>query len=160
MDNTDNYLVNLVSSESYMIPIELKAAKKSNFINNFTNDYPNADIEFKTINYSALKKVAEYLEHYKDSEPKEIIQPLPKKEFKDCVDNWDYEYINISNETVLEIMLAANFMDIKPLVELTCAKIASVIKGKSTKEIQDLLNIESDCNDDEESNSDETEDDD
>ena len=156
MDNTDNIFINLVSSESYMIPIEIKAAKKSNFINNFINDYPNENIEFNTINYSTLKKVAEYLVHYKDSEPREIRQPLPKKEFKDCVDMWDYEYINISNENVLEIMLAANFMDIKPLLELTCAKIASVIKGKSTKEIQDLLNIESDCNEDEDNSSNDT----
>ena len=158
MDNKDNYLINLISSESYMIPIEIKAAKKSNFINNFINDFPNENITFNTINFPTLKKVAEYLEHYKDSEPKEIRQPLPKKEFKDCVDMWDYDYINISNENVLEIMLAANFMDIKPLLELTCAKIASVIKGKSTKEIQDLLNIESDCSDDEENSSNDTDD--
>ena len=61
-------------------------------------------------------------------------------------------------------MLAANFMDIKPLLELTCAKIASIIKGKNTKEIQNILNMESDSNDGEESiynnESDETEDDD
>ena len=158
MDNKDNYLINLISSESYMIPIEIKAAKKSNFINNFINDFPNENITFNTINFQTLKKVAEYLEHYKDSEPREIRQPLPKKEFKDCVDMWDYDYINISNENVLEIMLAANFMDIKPLLELTCAKIASVIKGKSTKEIQDLLNIESDCSDDEENSSNDTDD--
>ena len=156
MNNTDNCFINLVSSESCMIPIGIKAAKKSNFINNFINDYPNENIVFNTINYSTLKKAAEFLEHYKDSEPREIRYPLPKKEFKDCVDMWDYEYINISNEDVLELMLAANFMDIKPLLELTCAKIASVIKGKSTKEIQDLLNIESDNIDDEENSSNDT----
>ena len=82
-----------------------------------------------------MKKIKEYLEHYENSEPKEITQPLPKKDFKDCVDPWDYEYINLPSETILEIMLAANFMDIKPLLELTCAKIASIIKGKNTKEI-------------------------
>jgi S-phase kinase-associated protein 1 len=159
MDNSDNYFVNLVSSESYMIPIDIKAAKKSNFINCFLNDFPNEDIKFDKINYSTLKKVAEYLEHYKDSEPKEI-QPLPKKDFKDCIDMWDYEYINLSSENIFEIMLAANFMDIKPLLELTCAKIASVIKGKSPKEIQDLLNIESDCIEDEENSANETGDED
>ena len=159
MDNSDNYFVNLVSSESYLIPIDIKAAKKSNFINCFLNDFPNEDIKFDKINYSTLKKVAEYLEHYKDSEPKEI-QPLPNKDFRDCIDMWDYEYINLSSENIFEIMLAANFMDIKPLLELTCAKIASVIKGKSPKEIQDLLNIESDCIDDEENSANETGDED
>ncbi len=48
-------------------------------------------------------------------------------------------------------MLAANFMDIKPLLELTCAKIASVIKGKSPEEIQNEFKMEKDCDDDDDS---------
>ena len=48
-------------------------------------------------------------------------------------------------------MVAANFMDIKPLLELTCAKIASVIKGKSPEEIQNIFKMEKDCDDDDDS---------
>ena len=48
-------------------------------------------------------------------------------------------------------MLAANFMDIKPLLELTCAKIASVIKGKSPEEIQNEFKMEKDFDDDDDS---------
>ena len=164
MNNLDNDTITLVSLESNHIEINTKAAKRSNLISGFINDFPNADIRLNKIKYSTLKKIAEYLEHYINSEPKEITQPLPKKDFKDCVDPWDYEYINLPSDTILEIMLAANFMDIKPLLELTCAKIASIIKGKNTKEIQNILNMESDSNDGEESiynnESDGTEDDD
>ena len=38
-------------------------------------------------------------------------------------------------------MVAANFFDIKSLVDLTAAKIASMIRGKSPKEIRDILKI-------------------
>jgi len=151
MNNIDNDFITLVSSESNQIEINTKAAKRSQLIKGMINDYPNEEIKFPKIKYSTLIKITEYLEHYKDSEPKEITQPLPKKDFKECVDDWDYEYINLQNDTILELMLAANFMDIKPLLELTCAKIASVIKGKSPEEIQNEFKMEKDCDDDDDS---------
>ena len=32
---------------------------------------------------------------------------------------------------LFEVVMAANYLDIKPLLELSCAKVASLIKGKS-----------------------------
>ena len=36
------------------------------------------------------------------------------------------------------MILAANYLDIKSLLDLTCAKVASMIKGKNTEEIRTL----------------------
>ena len=66
---------------------------------------------------------------------------MPKKDFKECVEEWDYDFINVDIETIYNIMVAANFFDIKSLVDLTAAKIASMIRGKSPKEIRDILKI-------------------
>ena len=41
-------------------------------------------------------------------------------------------------------------MDIKPLLELSCAKVASMIKGKSVQEVRSLFNIENDFTPEEE----------
>lgn len=41
-------------------------------------------------------------------------------------------------------------MDIKPLLELTCAKIASLVKGKTTDQIRDEFNIVNDFTPEEE----------
>ena len=78
---------------------------------------------------------------------------MVKKDFIDCVDNWDYDYININEEKIFEIMLAANFMDIQPLLDLTCAKIASEIKGKNEEEIRRLFKFEKDSDEDGEEDS-------
>ena len=75
------------------------------------------------------------------------MHPLPKKDFKECVDTWDYDYINLQNESIFEIMLAANFMDIQPLLELASAKIASLIKGKNERQIREILNMQNDHGD-------------
>ena len=92
----------------------------------------------------------EYLEYYKDEEPKEIERPLPSSNFLECVDKWDFDFMDIDLDLIFEIILAANYLDIKPLVELASAKIASIIKGKTTEEIKRTLNINNDFTPEEE----------
>ena len=41
-------------------------------------------------------------------------------------------------------ILAANYMDIKPLLDLACAQVATQIKGKSPEEIREQFNIVND----------------
>ena len=60
-------------------------------------------------------------------------------------------YIDIENiEEIFEIVLAANYLHIVSLMELACAKIASLIKGKSTDEIRKTFNIVNDFTKEEE----------
>ena len=146
---TDRDNIALISSESNSVGIKTKAAKRSVFIKEYINDFPDADIEFSNINYNTLLKIKEYLEHYENSEPKRIAMPLPNNNFKECVDDWDYNFIDLKNEDIFEIMNAANFMAIQPLLDLSCAKIASLIKGKNEKEIRNLFNMKDDDKDNE-----------
>jgi len=45
---------------------------------------------------------------------------------------------------LFELILAANYMDIKPLLDLTCATVASMIKGKTPDVIRATFNITND----------------
>ena len=66
------------------------------------------------------------------------------------VDQWHAEYIDIPQEELFELVMAANYLDIKPLLELSCAKVASQIKNKSVMEIRKYFNIENDFTPEEE----------
>jgi len=46
--------------------------------------------------------------------------------------------------------MAANYLDIKSLLDLGCAKIATLIKGKSPEEIRKTFNIINDFTPEEE----------
>ena len=46
--------------------------------------------------------------------------------------------------------MAANYLDIKSLLELACARVASMIKNKSVQEIRTFFNIENDFTPEEE----------
>ena len=48
----------------------------------------------------------------------------------EVVQDWYANFVNVDQELLFELILAANYMDIKPLLDLTCATVASMIKGK------------------------------
>ena len=57
---------------------------------------------------------------------------------------------NVEQVLLFELILAANYMDIKPLLDLTCATVASMIKGKTPEEIRQTFNITNDFSPEEE----------
>ena len=84
---------------------------------------------------------------------------------------WDVEFVDVEQEILFEIILAANYLDIKALLDLTCAKVASagaffralrlrghaigdtrrsMIKGKTPEEIRKQFNIVNDFTPEEE----------
>jgi S-phase kinase-associated protein 1 len=68
----------------------------------------------------------------------------------DVVPEWDAKFVDIKQELLFELILAANYMDIKSLLDLTCAKVASMIKGKTPEEIRKTFNIANDFTPEEE----------
>ena len=71
-------------------------------------------------------------------------------QLSDVVNDWYANFVNIDQEVLFELILAANFMDIKSLLELACAKVASLIKGMTIPEIREFFNIENDFTPEEE----------
>lgn len=53
-----------------------------------------------------------------DSPLPEIEKPLRSNKMADMVPEWDANFISVDKEFLMEIILAANFMDIPSLMEL------------------------------------------
>lgn len=90
------------------------------------------------------------MEHLRENQPPEIDKPLSSTDMYQVVDKWNADYVNCEQEELFELIMAANFLDIKPLLELACAKVASLIKNKSVVEIRKFFNIENDFTPEEE----------
>ena len=143
--------ITLVSSDGEKVEISSKAVQKSVLVKGIIEDYPDdAEVLLNNVKSNILKKIKEYLEHYENTEPKEIERPLPSQNFKECVGEWDFNYIDVELDLIFELILGANYMDIKPLLELALAKVASIIKGKTTEEIRKTFNITNDFTPEEE----------
>ena len=74
----------------------------------------------------------------------EIEKPLKSENMAEVVPDWDAKFVEIDQADLFELILAANYMDIKSLLDLTCAKVASLIKGKTPEQIRKTFNIVND----------------
>jgi len=122
--------------------------KKHAFVSNLVktsleNDASASSLDIPGVSGPILEKVVEYINHHKGQEPPIIEKPLRSKVLKDvCQDKWDAEYIDKIGENrqnLYDLILAANYMDIKSLLHLGCAKVASLIKGQPLEKIKEIL---------------------
>merc|ERR1711964_567763 len=98
-----------------------------------------------------LELIAEYLQHHNGKEQAEIAKPIRDTNMEKIVqDPFDAEFINKqTKKVVFKIILGANYLDCKSLLHLGCAKIATLIKGKSPEEIKKILGADDDASQDE-----------
>lgn len=136
-----------VSSDGEKCEIDEISSKKSELLTQIFADFKEnmEETQLSDITGNILKKVFEYLIHYKEEEPTKIPKPLPSAELEEVCGEWDLQFINsMSLDDVLDLINAANFFSIRPLLELSCAKIASEMYGKTTEEIREKFDIEND----------------
>jgi S-phase kinase-associated protein 1 len=66
------------------------------------------------------------------------------------IDEWDKKYMEVDQNMIFDIILAANYLDIRLLLDLGCKTIANMIKGKTTEQIRELFGIKNDFTPEEE----------
>ncbi|GAB1318085.1 E3 ubiquitin ligase complex SCF subunit [Madurella fahalii] len=58
---------------------------------------------------------------------------------------WDKTFFNSLNSSLLyEVLIVANYLEIKRLLDMGCQAVANMISGKSAAEIREFLGIEND----------------
>ena len=96
----------------------------------------------KEIDEKTGEKIKEFLTHFDGVPPAEIEKPLTSNEMKNLTDEWSANFIDkIPLEDLVNLSVAANYMGINSLLDLCCAKIASLCKDKNEEEIFKTFNI-------------------
>lgn len=108
------------------------------------------EVPLPNVKSEVLVKVIEFCEHYTSDPMTEIEKPLKSNNMSEVVQSWYAEFVNVEQVMLFELILAANYMDIKPLLDLTCATVASMIKGKTPDDIRTTFNIQNDFTPEEE----------
>ncbi|KAH8073358.1 hypothetical protein JL720_10949 [Aureococcus anophagefferens] len=108
------------------------------------------EIPLPNVKSHVLAKVIEFCRRYAEEPMSEIEKPLKSANMHEVVQEWYANYVDVDQELLFELILAANYMDIKPLLDLTCATVASMIKGKTPEEIRKTFNIVNDFTPEEE----------
>ncbi|KAJ3697016.1 hypothetical protein LUZ61_000721 [Rhynchospora tenuis] len=97
------------------------------------------------ISATALAKVIEYCEKHANatdaSNTEAETETTSKVLSGEDLENWDRQFIDMGPMMLLDLGWAANYLQIKELVDMTIQKTANIIKGKSTEEIRQTFKI-------------------
>ena len=143
--------IKLQSKDGKEFEISKKAAELSELLKGTMNDYPDDNsIPLTDVDEKTTEKILEYLTHFNGQSPPEIDKPLTSTDLKNVTDEWSFNYIDKFNmDDLVNLTVAANFMGINSLLDLCCAKIASLCKDKSEEEVFKIFNITEDFTDEE-----------
>ncbi len=127
----------LLLCQDETFPVAIDVAQRSPLLRNILEDSgPEGQIPIPNMKKSILAKVIEYCEHYKDTDPKPIPQPLVSEELSgNGVEEWDVRFMELDEvDDLIDLIVAANFFDIEGLIALCSAKLACFVKGKPIEE--------------------------
>ena len=144
-----------ISKEGDLFEVPISVAKMSALVETTIDDEDDddddenggggAEIPLPNVKGAVLAKVIEYCTHYTNVEEMAAIStPLKSSKIEEVVQQWYADYVKVEQVMLFELVTAANFMDIKPLLDLTCFAVSVLIKGKSAEEIRKIFNISSD----------------
>ena len=142
--------VKLMSSDGKIYEVPDTILQKSTLLKELTTDNEGEVITLKEVNEECLKRVIEYLYHYKDFEPKEIPKPFPDNcdaNFLRSIlnDEWTFNYLNnLSIDKAIDMINAANYLQIDGLTNLLSAKLAYELSNCSVEEARQKFGIEDD----------------
>ncbi|KAE8769919.1 SKP1-like protein 1B [Hordeum vulgare] len=154
-------MITLKSSDGEEFEIEEAAAMGSQTIRHMIEDgCADNGIPLPNVNAKILSKVIEYCKKHCQANPKPANSgagsssasaaheepAAPTEDLK----SFDAEFVKVDQNTLFDLILAANYLDIKGMLDLTCQTVAEMIKGKTVEEIRKCFNIVNDFTPEEE----------
>lgn len=146
---------NTSASALWEFEVDVEIAKQSVTIKTMLEDLGMDDegdddpVPLPNVNAAILKKVIQWCTHHKDDPPPPEDDENKEKRTDD-IPVWDQEFLKVDQGTLFELILAANYLDIKGLLDVTCKTVANMIKGKTPEEIRKTFNIKNDFTEEEE----------
>ncbi|XP_053681576.1 S-phase kinase-associated protein 1-like [Sabethes cyaneus] len=107
-------------------------------------------VPLQNVAAATLEKVLEWATYHKDDP--EPIEDADKNSVKrsDDICQWDQDFFRVDQDALFELVLAANYLDIKALLDTGCKMVANMIKGKTPEELRQIFNVKNDFTPEEE----------
>ncbi|KAL1354651.1 hypothetical protein HN51_006710 [Arachis hypogaea] len=129
----------LKSSDGEAFEVDEAVALESQTIKHMIeDDCADSGIPLPNVTSKILAKVIEYCKKHVDAAASE------EKPSEEDLKMWDAEFVKVDQATLFDLILAANYLNIKSLLDLTCQTVADMIKGKTPEEIRKTFNIKND----------------
>ena len=147
----------LVSKEGDKFQVERNVAEMSNHVKSLLpdddeEDDMNEEIPLPLVSSIVLAKVIEFCNIQNDFGPmKEIQKPINFNNLEKIVDSLYVKFINNLDVSMFkELIYAANYLEIKPLLDLLLVKVATILIGMTPEEIHKTFKVKNDFTPEEE----------
>ena len=140
----DEDIVILRSKDGREYQLSADAANLSDFVKEaFSDGDGTVEVDVLRVNSDTLVEVVKYLNHYQEEAMDDIPTPLNGNSFLEIVTQGWYRnfFADKTRAQIFDTLTAANYMGIKPLLDLSCLKVAFELTGKSAEEIREILNL-------------------
>lgn len=143
-------MIKLISSDGEVFETDVEIAKRCGTIKTMLVDLGvgdengeenDAPVSLANVNSSILRKILEWAAHKKDNT---VAIEVKTEKSTDDIDPWDADFLKVDQATLFELILAANYLDVKGLLDVTSKTVAKMMKGKTPEEIRKTFNIKND----------------
>ncbi|GMP39475.1 hypothetical protein CsSME_00010293 [Camellia sinensis var. sinensis] len=129
-------IIELKSSDGETFEVEEALAIELQTIKCMIEDgFADTSIPLPNVTGKILAMVIEYCKRHVDS------STFDDKIAEDELKNFDTEFVKVDHGTLFDLILAANYLNVKSLLDLTCQTVADKIKGKTPEELNKMFNI-------------------
>ena len=135
--------IKIITKEGKEFTLSKKSCELSELLKSAINDYPTeTSYPLNELDEKNAELIKEFLSHFNGEAPKEIEKPIQSNEMKNLTDEWSSNFIDkIPLEDLTNLTVAANYMGINSLLDLCCAKVATMCKDKNEDEILKMFKI-------------------
>ncbi|CAI9094441.1 OLC1v1030185C1 [Oldenlandia corymbosa var. corymbosa] len=142
-------IIQLKSSDGESFEVEEAVALESQTIKHMIeDDCADNAIPLPNVTSKILAKVIEYCKRH--VEAAKAAEGAFEKTSDEDLKSFDADFVKVDQGTLFDLILAANYLNIKSLLDLTCQTVAEMIKGKTPEEIRKTFNITNDLTPEEE----------
>ncbi|KAJ1556951.1 hypothetical protein HK096_009925, partial [Nowakowskiella sp. JEL0078] len=123
-------MVRLESSDGKIFTLDYSVASQSVLLKNILEDIGENEensIPLPNVTSNILEKVFEYAQHVEVVGTNLNVNEISK---------WEEEFMDVAPHVMFDIILAANYLDMKHLLDLGCKTVANIMKGKTIDEIR------------------------
>ena len=155
----ESNIIKLLTSDGIVREVDVFLLSKSKLLSGLIEDYAPDNgkypIPLNDLDAKYLDLIIQYLEHYKDMEPKEIPKPFPERTDEEFLkgilnDEWTYNYLtNLTIEELCNLVNAAVYLQIDGLINIISAKLAHEMCNCEGEEARQKFGIESDLTEEE-----------
>ena len=139
----ENFKISTKDKKEFLL--SKKASVLSELLNGMKDIPGVTEIPLNDINSDTMERIINYLTHFDGNVPKEIAKPLYYTDMKKITDEYSAEFVDKLNiEEIVDLISASHYLKINSLLNLCCAKIVSLCKGKNEEDIFKIFGVPKD----------------